>query len=58
MVKKKCLIRTSIGCLILAPLIAASLWFLYRPWALTWGSTGRRDRPKHAGGRGTREADL
>jgi hypothetical protein len=39
MVKKKYLIRTSIGCLILAPLIAAALWFLYRPWALTWGST-------------------
>jgi len=39
MVKKKYLIRTSIGCLILAPLIAAALWFLYRPRALTWGST-------------------
>lgn len=39
MVKKKFLIRTSIGCLILAPLIAAALWFLYRPRALTWGST-------------------
>jgi hypothetical protein len=23
----------------LAPLVAAALWFLYRPWALTWGST-------------------
>ena len=39
MVNKKNLVRTSIGCLILAPLIAATLWFLYRPWALTWGST-------------------
>ena len=37
--KRKYLIRTSIGCLILAPLIAAALWFFYRPWALTWGST-------------------
>jgi len=39
MIKKKILIRTSIGCLILAPLIAGALWFLYRPWALSWGST-------------------
>mgnify|MGYP001819636321 CR=1 FL=1 len=33
------LIRTSIGCLIMAPILAAALWFLYRPWALSWGST-------------------
>jgi hypothetical protein len=38
-VNRKFLIRASIGCLISAPVIAAAVWFLYRPWALTWGST-------------------
>ena len=33
------LIRASIACLISMILLAAALWFIYRPWALTWGST-------------------
>ncbi|MFC2144066.1 SRPBCC family protein [Acidobacteriota bacterium] len=37
--KRKSRIRTAITCLMLAILSAAALWFLYRPWALTWGST-------------------
>jgi len=36
---KALLIRACIACLIFAVLAAATLWFLYRPWALTWGST-------------------
>jgi hypothetical protein len=38
-VNRKFLIRASIACLVSVVLIAAALWFLYRPWALTWGST-------------------
>jgi len=33
------LIRISIAGLVFAILLASALWFLYRPWALTWGST-------------------
>ena len=47
---KKYLIRTSMGCLILAPLMAAALWFLYRPWALTWGSTAEEIARRMPGG--------
>ncbi len=36
---RKVLIRTSIAGLVLAVLLASALWFIYRPWALTWGST-------------------
>ena len=36
---RKFLIRATIASLILVVLLATSLWFLYRPWALTWGST-------------------
>ena len=36
---KPFLIRAFIACLIFAILAASTLWFLYRPWALTWGST-------------------
>jgi len=38
-VSRKVLIRTSIAGLVLAVLLASALWFIYRPWALTWGST-------------------
>jgi hypothetical protein len=38
-VNRKFLIRATIASLILVVLLATSLWFLYRPWALTWGST-------------------
>jgi len=38
-VNRKFLIRASIACLISMVLLAAALWFIYRPWALTWGST-------------------
>ncbi len=33
------LIRAVVASFVLAILLAASTWFLYRPWALTWGST-------------------
>jgi len=33
------LIRASIVCLVLVVLLASVSWFIYRPWALTWGST-------------------
>jgi hypothetical protein len=38
-VNRKFLIRSSIACLIFVVSLAATLWFIYRPWALTWGST-------------------
>ncbi len=33
------LIRATIASLIFVVSLAATLWFIYRPWALTWGST-------------------
>ena len=36
---RKFLIRASIASLIFVVSLAATLWFIYRPWALTWGST-------------------
>jgi len=38
-VNRKFLIRASIASLIFVVSLAATLWFIYRPWALTWGST-------------------
>jgi len=38
-VNRKFLIRSSIASLIFVVSLAAMLWFIYRPWALTWGST-------------------
>jgi len=38
-VNRKFLIRFSIASLIFVVSLAAMLWFIYRPWALTWGST-------------------
>ncbi len=35
----KVLIRASIACLALMVLLASASWLIYRPWALTWGST-------------------
>jgi hypothetical protein len=36
---RKVLIRASITCLVLVVLLALVSWLIYRPWALTWGST-------------------
>jgi len=36
---RKAVIRASIFCIIFVVLVAMALWFLYRPRALTWGST-------------------
>ncbi len=36
---RKVLIRASITCLVLVVLLASVSWLIYRPWALTWGST-------------------
>jgi hypothetical protein len=38
-VKRGFLIRAVVASFTLAVLLAASTWFIYRPWALTWGST-------------------
>jgi hypothetical protein len=38
-VKEGFLIRAVVASFTLAVLLAASTWFIYRPWALTWGST-------------------
>jgi hypothetical protein len=35
----KSIIRLAIACLALLVLVVLVLWFVYRPWALTWGST-------------------
>ena len=37
--KRGFLIRAVVASFTLAVLLAASTWFIYRPWALTWGST-------------------
>ena len=37
--KKRLLIRVAMACLVLVVVFASSLWFIYRPWALNWGST-------------------
>jgi len=37
--KRKDLVRLSIASLILIGVAVLVVWFLYRPWALTWGST-------------------
>jgi len=37
--KRKDLVRLSIAGLILTGVTVLVVWFLYRPWALTWGST-------------------
>ena len=37
--KRGFLIRAVVASFALAVLLAASTWFIYRPWALTWGST-------------------
>ena len=36
---RKVFVRASIACLVFSVLLASTLWFVYRPWALTWGST-------------------
>ena len=36
---RKHLVRFSIAGLVLLGLVALVIWFFYRPWALTWGST-------------------
>ena len=36
---RKNLIRFSIAGLVLLGLVVLVIWFFYRPWALTWGST-------------------
>ena len=36
---RKGLVRASIACLVFSVLLGSALWFIYRPWALTWGST-------------------
>ena len=36
---RKVLVRAAIACLALSVSLALALWFIYRPWALTWGST-------------------
>ena len=36
---RKSLVRLFIAWLVLPILLASALWFIYRPWALTWGST-------------------
>jgi len=36
---KKSLVRFSIASLVLLGLVVLVIWFFYRPWALTWGST-------------------
>lgn len=36
---RKVLVRASIACLVFSVLFASIVWFIYRPWALTWGST-------------------
>lgn len=36
---KKSLVRFSIAGLVLLGLVVLVIWFFYRPWALTWGST-------------------
>jgi hypothetical protein len=38
-VTRKVLVRASIACLVFSVLLGSALWFVYRPWALTWGST-------------------
>jgi hypothetical protein len=38
-VNRRALVRIVIGCLVFSCLLASVLWFLYRPWALSWGST-------------------
>jgi hypothetical protein len=36
---KKALVQGSIAGFVILILFASALWFIYRPWALTWGST-------------------
>jgi hypothetical protein len=43
---KRLLFRAAITCLVLALALPSLLWFVYRPWALNWGSTAEeRSRP-------------
>ena len=37
--KRGFLIRATVASLVLVFLLVAATWFIYRPWALTWGST-------------------
>ena len=37
--KTKSFVRASAAGLVLLTLFSSAIWFIYRPWALTWGST-------------------